>query len=357
MCVASRAGAFLDRPRGHRSAAAVSPAATFAIPCRNAGRHLRPLLHSLLAQTRQDFELLLVDDASNDGSPELARAVAGDRVQVHRNEQPLGIGANWNRCVELARAPFVCLAHQDDVYEPEYLERMLAAFAARPDAGMAHCRAAAIDADGRGMPSAAERFKAHFWRHSPGRDRAAHYERLWRGNFIVCPSMCFRADALRATGPFRTDLHFALDWEYTFRLLRAGFGIVDVHEVLMHYRRHDDAATTAANRTHTRLGEELQVLRAAVAAGEAIGLLRKGLGVSPALRGSLLHEALTDLQAGRRASVEQKLWFVRQHAREAWRDPYVRVFRALWRLGPPGRWLLALGRRLAVRTGVGTAGR
>jgi GT2 family glycosyltransferase len=333
----------------------VSPAVTLAIPCRNAGRHLRPLLQSLLAQTRQDFELLLVDDASSDGSIELAREVAGERVQVHRNAAPLGIGGNWNRCVELARAPFVCLAHQDDVYEPEYVARMLAALDARPDAGMAHCRAAAIDADGRAMPSAAERFKAHFWRQSPGKDRAAHYERLWRGNFIVCPSMCFRTDALRVTGPFRTDLCFALDWEYSFRLLRAGFGIVDVHEVLLHYRRHDGAATAAANRTRTRLHEELQVLRAAVAAGQASGLLPGRLGVSPALRNSLLHEALTDLLAGRRTSVAKKLWFVRQHAPELWRDRYVRVFRAAWRLGAPGRWALAFGRRLAVRLGLGGA--
>lgn len=326
---------------------------TFAIPCRDAGAHLEPLLASLLGQSRQDFALLLVDDGSRDGSAARARAFAGERIEIHRNDPPLGIGGNWNRCVELAATPYVCLAHHDDVYERDYAARMIAALEARPDAGMAHCRATAIDADGAAVPSLAERFKEHFWRRSPGADRAAHYRRLWRGNFIVCPSALYRRDALRATGPFRTDLRFALDWDYAFRLLRAGFGIADVPEELVHYRRHAGAATAAANADRSRFAEELQVLGEAVAAGQAAGLLPARLGASPALRNNLLQEALTDLEAGRPRAVAQKLAFVARKAPELWHDPYVRVFRALWRLGAPGRWALCAGRRCAVRFGLG----
>ncbi|MBL8752669.1 MAG: glycosyltransferase [Planctomycetes bacterium] len=329
------------------------PIATFAIPCRNAGAHLRPLLESLLAQTCQDFDLLLVDDGSSDGSPERAREIAGDRIVVHRNDPSRGIGGNWNRCVELARTPYVCLAHHDDVYEPRYLETMLAALAARPDAGFAHCRAFGIDADGVAQWSPAEGFKEHFWKGSPGTDRAAHYERLWRGNFIVCPSILYRTEVVRAVGGFRQDLGFALDWEFTFRMLRAGFGIVDVPELLMHYRRHGHAATAAANANSSRFTEELAVLREVRAEGLATGLLHGRHEVSPAVRNNLLHEALADLHARRFQSVEHKLAFLRAHAPELWSDPYVRVFRVLWRLGLPGRWALTAGRLLAVRFGLG----
>ncbi len=332
-----------------------TPVATFAIPCRNAGRHLRPLLQSLLAQTRQDFELLLVDDGSSDDSIAVAREVAGDRVVVHRNEPALGIGGNWNRCVDLVTTPYFCLAHQDDVYETHYLERMLAALAERPDAGFAHCRASAIDADGKPMTSPAERYKEHFWRQAASSDRCSQYARLWRGNFIVCPSILYRTAAVRAAGPFRTDVRFALDWEYSFRMLRAGFALVDVPELLMRYRRHAAAATQAAN-SGSRFPEELSVLHEAIATGIVAGLLPAAHGASPALRNNLLHEALTDLQAGRRSAVEAKLAFVQAHAPGLLRDPYVLVFRGLWRLGPPGRGLLRLGRQLAVRFGLGGAG-
>jgi glycosyltransferase involved in cell wall biosynthesis len=336
------------------SAASV-PVATFAIPCRNGSVHLRPLLQSLLRQTEPDFVLLLVDDGSSDGSAALAREVAGDRIAVHRNDPALGIGGNWNRCIELVTTPFFCLAHQDDIYEPRYLERLLAALRARPDAGMAHCRATAVDVDGVAFVSPAEQFKEHFWRHTPGVDRAAHCARLYSGNFVCCPSVLYRTDAVRKTGPFRTDLRFALDWDYWFRLLRAGFGIADIDELLVRYRRHDGAASKAASADRSRFEEELQVLTSARREGVTAGLLAADVGASPALRNNLLHEALVDLQAGRREAVAHKLAFVREHAPELWRDPYVRTFRGLWRLGAPGRWLLGAGRRLAVRFGLGAA--
>ena len=334
----------------------VAPVVTFAIPCRDAGPFLEPLLESLLAQTRQDFTLLLVDDASRDGSVERARRVAGERLAIHRNEPARGIGGNWNRCVELSATPFVCIAHQDDVYAPDYLARLVAALEARPDAGMAHCRAGAIDAAGAPIASPAERFKEHFWSHAPGRDRAAHYQRLWRGNFVCCPAVTYRREALAAVGPFATDLRFALDWQYWFRMLRAGWGIVDVPDLLLHYRRHDDAASRGATADRSRFAEELAVLGEAAATGAAAGLLRPGRRASPALRNNLLHEALADLQRGDRAAVADKLAFVRDRAPELWHDGYVRTFRALWRLGPPGRAALALGRRCAVRFGIGADG-
>jgi len=331
----------------------LAPAVTFAIPCRDAGPFLRPLLESLLGQTRQDFELLLVDDGSRDDSVGLAREVAGSRVRVHRNETPRGIGGNWNRCVELVATPFFCLAHQDDVYEPRYLELLLAALQARPHAALAHCRACAMDAGGSAFESLAERFKEHFWKRDPGQDRAAHYARLWSGNFLCCPTVLYRTEAVRKAGPFRTDLRFALDWEYWFRLLRHGYGIVDVPELLMHYRRHAAAATATATADRSRFDEELLVLDEARAAGIEAGLLPRTARASPALRNNLLHEAMTDLQAGRRAAVAQKLAFVKQRAPALWRDPYVRVFRSLWSFGAPGRLVLGLGRRIAVRYGLG----
>lgn len=332
------------------------PRVTLAIPCRDAARHLRPLLESLLAQSESSFRLVLVDDASVDGSVDLARRVAGDRIEIHHNTKPLGIGGNWNRCAQLIETPYFCLAHQDDVYQPHFLGRLLAALDAAPDAGMAHCRAEAIDENGAPFHSPAERYKEHFWQRQGTADRSAQYQRLWRGNYVCCPSVVYRTAAFRRAGPFRTDLSFALDWEYWFRLLRAGFGLVDVDAVLLQYRRHETAATRAATREHWRFAEELGVLHEAREQGVHARLLPANAAASPALRNILLQEALTDLQRGDRDAVVRKLEFVRTNAPELWRDSYVRTFRTLRRLGPPGRWLLGLGRAAAVRYGLGGAG-
>lgn len=328
---------------------------TVVIPCRDAGPFLRPLLESLLRQSLGGFRLLLVDDCSRDDSVGTARQVAGDAVEIVQNRAPLGIGGNWNRCAEFVQTEYFCLAHQDDVYRPEFLTRLVAALERAPAAGMAHCRSAAIDERGEPLESGAERYKQHFWREIPVQDSAAHYRRLWRGNFVCCPAVVYRTSAWRAAGGFRTDLRFALDWEFWFRLLRSGYGIADVDDVLLDYRRHPTAATAAATSDRWRFAEELAVLEQARELGVAAGLLPAEVGPSPALRNNLLHEALTDLERDDREAAAQKLEFVREHAPELWNDRYVRTFRTLTRFGAPGRALLGVCRGLAIRYGLGGA--
>lgn len=322
---------------------------TFAIPCRDAGPHLRPLLESLLAQTRQDFALLLVDDGSRDGSAELARAVAGERIEIHRNPAPLGIGANWNRCAELVRTPYFCLAHQDDCYADRYLERMLAALERRPDAGFAHCRAWTLDHEGRRGLGRAERYKERFWARDPGPVPGAHFALLLRGNYVICPSVLYRTDAFRAAGGFRTDLRFALDWEFWFRFLGMGHAPQGVPERLLGYRRHAASATAEAGAGAARWAEELAVLEAAIALGRSRGWLAAGRAPLEALRNSVLHEFGAAVARGDSGTAEAALRFLRERAPALLRDPVVRVATWLARMGPPGRSALRLLHALAVR--------
>jgi hypothetical protein len=321
--------------------------ATFAIPCRDGGALLRPSIESLLAQTRQDFELLLVDDASTDGSAEVARGVAGARLRVERNARPLGIGATWNRCVSLATTPYVCLAHQDDVYDRSYLERLVAALEQRPDAAAAHCRAWTIDAQGARSLSASERYKDRFWKGHASRARASEYALLLRGNWVIAPTLLWRREALLAAGGFDEGLRFVLDWELLLRILRSGRVLAGVRDRLVGYRRHAGMATLAEERTHNRYREEHAVAETARTQGIAAGLLPAGAAASPAMRNNLLRDALADLARGDRAGCEQKLALGREL--EPWlaRDPVFVAFTRLARLGRCGRALLALGQRCA----------
>lgn len=324
--------------------------ATFAIPCHDAGPHLRPLLASLLAQTRQDFDLVLVDDASTDGSAEFARELAGDRIRIEHNATARGLAGNFARCAELAATPFVCIAHQDDVYAPDYLATMLQALEPRADAAFAHCAATAIDTTGRALPSPAERFKLRLLARAATCDRRGLYELLYRGNFVCCPSVLFRTAMLRAT-PFAPALRFALDWDLWFRLLLAGHSFVTVERALVQYRRHDRAASRALTQDLSRFDEEFAVLDAAKASGVAAGLLAANAR-SLAVRNNALHEALEDLRRGDRNGALAKIAFVRRRAPLA-NDPLLAVFARLARCGAPGRAALGAGRALAVRLGLG----
>jgi glycosyltransferase involved in cell wall biosynthesis len=332
------------------------PAATLIVPTRNAGAHLRATLCSLLAQTRQDFTLLLVDDASTDGTPELARTVAGDRLQIFRNEVPLGIPGNWNRGAALVRTPLFALVHQDDVYAATWLERMLGALEPADAAAFAHCQAGTIDGRDRNGLGPAERFKLRFWHGLMAVDRAVHFARLCAGNFIACPSVVLRTSAFAAAGGFRRDLRFAADWELWLRLLLAGHSACAVHATLVDYRRHPAAATPAAAANLSRYREELQVAAWAHEQGVAAGLLPAEAKPSRALRNNVLVDALADLEAGTPDAAERKLAFLREHAPWLWRDHTTRAFRALRRCGPPGRGILRLLRSAAIRLGPGIRG-
>jgi glycosyltransferase involved in cell wall biosynthesis len=103
------------------------PKVSFCMPCYNGVVYLRSAVDSVLAQSVENFELIVVDDASTDGTFELARELAAqdDRIRVYRNAQNLGIAPNWNRCIELARGEWIKFIFQDDMLAPECTAQLL----------------------------------------------------------------------------------------------------------------------------------------------------------------------------------------------------------------------------------------
>ncbi len=106
------------------------PSVSIGLPVFNGERFLRAAIESILDQEHGDFELILADNASTDATPEICREyVERDaRVQYHRSPENLGAAANYNRLVDLARAPFFRWATHDDLVAPSHLGRCLRAF-------------------------------------------------------------------------------------------------------------------------------------------------------------------------------------------------------------------------------------
>jgi glycosyltransferase involved in cell wall biosynthesis len=104
-------------------------------------------LESLLAQTVDDFELIISDNASTDRTGEIAqRFVTRDaRVRYHRNSRNVGLVANYNGLVRMADGDFFKWATADDVCRPMFLERCIAALEKSPDAVLAYPRTQFID--------------------------------------------------------------------------------------------------------------------------------------------------------------------------------------------------------------------
>lgn len=121
------------------------------IPTYNSTRFLRPALDSALSQQFEDVRVVVVDNASTDGTPELVRdyAASDARVELHENARNIGPVANFHRCFELANAPLMKYLMSDDVLHPGAVRRLAAPLLDDPEVVLATSRRERIDEDGR----------------------------------------------------------------------------------------------------------------------------------------------------------------------------------------------------------------
>lgn len=207
---------------------------TVLLAAYNGGAYLREAVESVLAQTFGDFELLLVDDASTDGSVDALPA--DPRIRVLRNERNIGQIPSLNRGLRDARGPYVARLDHDDVCLPRRLEAQVAVLDAQPGVALAATWADIVDTDGR------------LW--TPVRPRTRSFAEfaadVVAGQvFFVHPTIMFRRDVVLELGGFDESLDAAEDHDLYRRLVLARQEARVVEETLLHYRRHDQQMTIA----------------------------------------------------------------------------------------------------------------
>ncbi|MBS1564705.1 MAG: glycosyltransferase, partial [Bacteroidetes bacterium] len=118
------------------------------LPVRNGGGYVKECVHSILAQTLQDFNLLVLDNKSTDGSPEWIQSLNDSRIQIYPSGTSLGIAENWGRIVSVPKNQFMTLIGHDDLLDPHYLATMDALIAKHPDASLYQAHFRYIDGKG-----------------------------------------------------------------------------------------------------------------------------------------------------------------------------------------------------------------
>lgn len=127
-----------------------TPRLSIGLPVYNGEHFLAETLSCLLGQTFGDFELIVCDNASMDGTREICldHAARDPRVRYERNPRNLGAMANFNRAFELGRAPLFKWAAHDDLYAPSYLAECIGILDRHPDVVLAQTGTAFIGEDG-----------------------------------------------------------------------------------------------------------------------------------------------------------------------------------------------------------------
>lgn len=128
-----------------------TPRVSLGVPVYNGERHLAAALDALLAQTYRDFELIISDNGSTDGTEAIAREYAArdERIRYYRNERNLGGSRNHQRVFDLARGELFRWSAADDLCAPETVALCVEALDARPDAVLAYPKTGLIDDNGQ----------------------------------------------------------------------------------------------------------------------------------------------------------------------------------------------------------------
>ena len=112
------------------------PRFSVIIPLYNKAPYVRKTVESVLGQTFGDYELIIVDNGSNDGSHEIVAAFTDHRIKIVRLEENVGVSNARNKGVAMASAPIVTFLDADDWWDPTFLEEMAGLIERHPDAGI-----------------------------------------------------------------------------------------------------------------------------------------------------------------------------------------------------------------------------
>ena len=216
------------------------PKVTIGIPTWNGERYLADAIKSVLAQSFDGLEVIVVDDQSTDSTVEIVRSFQDPRIALHENKERLGIPGNWNQALSLARGEYVCLFHQDDRMEPDNLARKVRILDSDPTIGLVHSAIEILVEPSAPYPPAqwvedsAEDFII---------DGPTYFRRLLlESNLICAPTVLARRSDLLGAGGFDPELGFSCDYALWMKLCldrRVAF----LSQPLVQYRWHADNET------------------------------------------------------------------------------------------------------------------
>jgi glycosyltransferase involved in cell wall biosynthesis len=181
-----------------------SPLVSVLMTAYNREAYIAEAIESVLASTFGDFELIIVDDASQDRTVEIARRYTSDpRVKVYVNDENVGDYPNRNRAASFARGKYLKYLDSDDVIYPYGLEVMVEVMERFPEAALGICRPPSPDGPYPILIQPEQAYRGHF---------------LGRGLLVTGPSGCIiRTDVFHALNGF-SGKRFASDTEMWLRI-------------------------------------------------------------------------------------------------------------------------------------------
>ncbi len=228
------------------------------MPVYNGSDFLEESIKSILDQSFVDFEFLILDDASTDGSVDMIRGYSDPRIRLIENNENMGQVATMNRGIGLADGEFIARMDQDDISLPERLEKQMSFMAANPDVSVCGTWAETFGSD------------SQIWKYPLTHEEITCW--LLFGSGLVHPSVVIRREAVTEAADIYDEGFSKAEDYYLWVKLSRKVRFANIGEVLIRYRVQEESL----------LGEHKKIQREAADRVRKIQLETLGLDVSEA---------------------------------------------------------------------------
>lgn len=235
------------------------PSVSVILPNYNHAPFLRQRIDSILNQTFQDFELILLDDCSTDNSRDIIEGYRNHPKVPHVvfNSQNSGSAfQQWKKGIDLAQGEWLWIAESDDWAEPDFLEQMVTAADKHPNCVLVSSIPQYVFPDGRTWNRSVDNSE----------DRLSHGKDFIKQNLLTGNNLSnVSALLLRRNAIERIDfsriatMRLCGDWMLYVKLCELG-NVLEVNKTLSHFRQHPDSTSATAEKAGLPLTEGAEVL-------------------------------------------------------------------------------------------------
>ena len=240
------------------------PLVSVIIPNYNYAHYLEERMDSVLNQTFQDFEIIILDDASTDGSikvlekykshPKIASVV----INGSNSGSPF---KQWKKGIQLARGKYIWIAEADDVADLSFLETTVRLAETYPDTAICHVGFGIIDSYSNPIKKDLNK-----WGHRTRKGYAmfngvdyAKHNLYWHNCIYNASGVLFRREyAIRNMNSTCWEMRYSGDWLFWFEMSLQG-SVIEVYRILNKFRRHEKSVTSSGNQLGDGLKEDMQI--------------------------------------------------------------------------------------------------
>lgn len=197
------------------------------MPAFNSEATIGESIKSVLKQSFQGWELIVVDDGSTDGTAEVVNSFSDERIQLIIQVNS-GVSSARNAAITRSSGQYIAFLDSDDIWHPEKLRKQLDFFKKHPEIGLLYtdkmCFYESLD-------------NAFFCEYKIDVGIDDDYQRLLTHDYISTLTVMTRKDVLEHVGVFKSDLRCAEDWDLWIRIAK-NFSVSVIREPLAYYREH-----------------------------------------------------------------------------------------------------------------------